>query len=111
MGVARTKARCVLLLKTRNVLLANILVIMIGVPQVWSQPTSQLASEEARNLMARLLALPASQLENAVILLRENHKLITKDLVRHLLDVAFSVPARDERALFINKLRGKQPVF
>jgi CHAT domain-containing protein len=77
---------------------------MIGVSQVWSQPTPQLASEEARNLVAKLLALPTSQPEDASILLRENRKSITRELVSYLLDIAFSIPSRDERSLAINKI-------
>src|SRR5262245_44653582 len=98
------KVRCILLPKLRNVLLASILVIVIGVSQVWSQPTPQLASEEARNLVAKLLALPTSQLEDASILLRENRKSITRELVRYLLDIAFPIPSLDERSLAINKI-------
>jgi CHAT domain-containing protein/Flp pilus assembly protein TadD len=77
---------------------------MIGVSQVWSQPTPQLASEEAKSLAAKLLALPTSQPEDASILLSDNRKSITKELVSYLLDIAFSIPSRDERSLAINKI-------
>lgn len=93
-----------MLSRFRNVSLLSILVIMIVVSQVRSQPTPQPVSEEAMNLAAKLLDLSASQLEDASLLLRENRKSITKEFVSYLLDAAFSIPSRDERAVVINKI-------
>jgi CHAT domain-containing protein len=76
----------------------------MAVSQSRAQSAPQLASEEVRNLAAKLLALSTSKPEDAGTILRENRKLITAELVRHLLDIAFSIPSRDEQSLVINKL-------
>jgi CHAT domain-containing protein len=93
-----------LLSKFRHVTLVSILIITIAVSQAQSQPTPQPASEEAKSLAAKLLALPTLQPEDASALLRENRKAITKGFVSYLLDVALTIPSRGERAIVIYKI-------